>query len=261
MQLRERVAGSWQTQAILVLLLSAIIAGLGAQYTRFSFLQIMILADIVGGIIISIYQINDGDTQSQSTDDAEVPAEAGTSGSAEDTTKTPPSDGLTAEQRQIQNEIIRRAYDRFDDNPYGAIFHRSSFIDEISNELDVSEESVQKVWKITRDDGFFKKRGSSIHITQLGLDRAEALGEDLLIDDAIQDDILDILDEEYREDPHRPKITRDQLIEAMDCSSDAVDHNVWLLDEKGYIEKQTYMGDSRGYQSVQITNLGRRVLE
>lgn len=73
---------------------------------------------------------------------------------------------------------------------------------------------------------------------------------------------MDVLLQAYREEPSYPRIDRDDLLAAVGFSEDEVDHNLWLLAEKGFVETQAYLNErDAGYDEVEITQLGRDVTQ
>lgn len=186
---------------------------------------------------------------------------SGVSDSQISQTRTPPSQGLDDQELSLQNQMIRRDYQEFYDNPVAHVVHRQPHVNNPIKDWDADSETVRKVWKITTDDGFYRKRDKSWKLTPKGVDRAEELGEEILLSEDIQEEILHFLIQKYNERPMRAVVQRDTLLDELDCSEKEVDHNVWLLGEKGFVDTEGYLGDSRGYSQVEITQLGRRVTE
>lgn len=270
----ERLIG----KLLLAWLVALVLAGIGTIYTSFSIVEIAGVIGMLGTLGILAVQVHEaadrekeepgdsaeqGDVASPSAkDDGED--RGGTDGSSSEQ-QVGSTDGLSATERRVQNELIREAYRRFAKRPFtfwpsprGEML-RSHLQDEFD---DVDDAVIDKVWRFSKDDGFFKRRPGkqSLTITPKALWRAEELGEDLLLDDSVQGDLLDILLQSYRSDPTYPRVNREELIEAVGRSSDVVDHNLWLLREKGYVETQAYINSSDGgYSEVEITQLGRQV--
>jgi len=171
-----------------------------------------------------------------------------------------PSSGLDTEQKDIQNEIIRVAYNEFEDQPFRFMLsHRAShLISEVADRTSVDEETVQSIWKFSRDDEFFRKRGRSWRMTPKALFRAEELGLDIKLSDEIQEELLDVLLQSYRSDPHHHRIRQESLIEDMEYPRASTLQNLWFLEEKGYIEREAYLG---GNADVEISDRGRRYME
>lgn len=92
--------------------------------------------------------------------------------------------------------------------------------------------------------------------------RADELGEEILLNEAVQDDIMDVLLQAYREQPSYPRINREDLLAAVGVSEDEIDHNLWLLAKKGFVETEAYLNEREaGYDEVEITPLGRDVTQ
>lgn len=171
-----------------------------------------------------------------------------------------PTAGLRPEQKQVQNELIRVAYEEFEDNPFSFMvtYQAQGLVDEVSERLDVEQNDVSKVWKFCKDDEFFRKRGNAWRITPKAVFRAGELGENVDLENAVQEEILDTLLQEYRNDPHRSRVSQNTLLDAISQSRKVVLQNLWYLCEKRYVERAAYLGGNADYE---ITDLGRRVLE
>ncbi len=262
---------------ILAWLAALILAGIGTVYTHFSLVEIAGVIGMLGTLGILAIQVHntsnnrvepedageyvDGTDRSDTSDDV-VNVDGDGASTEYDVGAT---EGLSATERRVQNELIRESYRRFSEQPF--TFWPSPQGERLRSYLndefgDVDEDVIDKVWRFSKDDGFFKRRPGkrSLTITPTTLWRAKELGEELLLDDAVQDEILDVLLQSYRSDPTYPRVDRDELIEAVARSSDVVDHNLWLLREKGYVETQAYINSSDGgYSEAEITKLGRQV--
>ncbi|MFC5133481.1 MULTISPECIES: hypothetical protein [Haloferacaceae] len=260
---------------ILAWLAALVLAGIGTVYTPFSLVEIAGVIGMLGTLGILAIQVHntsnnrvgpedsgeyvDGTDRSDTSDDVVDGDEASTEHDVGAT------EGLSATERRVQNELIREAYRRFAERPFTfwPTPQGEMLCSYLQDEFDdVDEEVINKVWRFSKDDGFFKRRPGkrSLTITPTTLWRAEELGEEILLDDAVQDEILDVLLQSYRADPTYPRVDRDELIEAVGRSSDVVDHNLWLLREKGYVETQAYINSSDGgYSEAEITKLGRQV--
>jgi predicted transcriptional regulator len=59
-------------------------------------------------------------------------------------------------------------------------------------------------------------------------------------------------------DPHHPMVGEEDIVKSVDQSQNKILQNLWFLCEKGYIEREGYIGGNAVYQ---ITDRGRRYLE
>jgi hypothetical protein len=171
-----------------------------------------------------------------------------------------PTSGLRPEQKQIQNELIKTSYKEFEENPFTfRLTHQGQrLVNEVSDRLDADQSEISKVWQFCKDSEFFRKRGNAWRITPKAVFRAEELGQNIQLDDGIQEEILDALLQEYRNDPYHSRVSQDTLLGAIPQSRKVVLQNLWYLCEKRYIEREAYLGGAANYQ---ITDLGRRILE
>lgn len=181
--------------------------------------------------------------------------------------RTTATAGLSPDEKRVQNALIKKAYQDFSDDPFTFMITRGAphLVQEIVEAVDrVDQETVEKVWRFSKDDGFFKRQpgGNSLRFTPKAVWRAKELGEEVRLDETVQDEILDVLLQAYRENPRGPKIDRDELIEAVGRDTDDIDHNLWLLEEKGYVETEAFLNArDGGYDNVKITKLGREVTQ
>lgn len=235
-----------------------------ASQSNFSIVQaagVLVMLTSIGSFILQHHQTDQQPVQSPND---EVDNLSSFDHEEENSTssRVTATSGLSPTERRVQNELIRTTYRTFTDRPFSFTVHRQAqhLIEDVADAVDsVDEDTVERVWQFTIDDGFFERPpgGNSLQMTPIGVQRAGELGEEVLLDDDVQDEIVDILFAAYREDPSRHRVGRDELLEAVGFDEDVVDHNVWLLEEKGFVETTTSMG--AGYHAVEITRLGREV--
>lgn len=219
--------------------------------------------------IIRVFQQDAAGREMESTSSDSVAAddEGQASNGAEDGQRVTATSGLSLTERQVQNTLIKEAYMQFAEGPFRFQVMRSGhpLVEEVTDLFDdVEDEAIEKVWRFTRDDGFFTRQpgGNAWRLTPKAVWRAYELGEEILLNDDVQDEIMDVLLQAYREEPSYPRIDRDDLLAAVGFSEDEVDHNLWLLAEKGFMETQTYLNErDAGYDEVGITQVGRDVTQ
>lgn len=234
-----------------------------AIVTDQSFIQLVLAGGALGTIGILLLSFLNISTELASGDDSTPNTDSATSKDTNEPSATP---GLSLTERRVQNALITNAYRDFAEGPFLQLLPRDQapYRDSIMDTIDAAdEEAVQRVWRFSKDDGFFQRRPSSKSLTLApkAVWRAESLGEEVLMDDTVQDEILDVLLAAYRENPSYARVDRDVLIDAVGSSADDVDHNVWWLEEKGYVEVTQYVGpaDDAGYDTAEITDLGRQI--
>lgn len=262
-EFRERLLA----KLVVAWILSLILAYIVASQTTYSIVQaagVLVMLTSSGSLILQHHQTSQQSHQLP-REEVEEPSEPDESESSTSSRVTATS-GLSPTERQVQNELIRTAYRTFTDNPFSFSVHRQAphLVEDVAESVDgVDEETVQRVWQFSIDDGFFERPpgGNSLQMTPKGVRRAGELGEEILLDEAIRDEIMDVLLAAYRENPSHPLVGRGELIEAVGVDEEEVDHNVWLLEEKGFVETQTSIGVSAGYREVEITRLGREVTQ
>jgi biotin operon repressor len=268
MDLRDRLLTNWRWQVGIIVSLLMISGGFVVYYTEYQFLfvftVISLISGIISGIVIIVYHFNPHNEEpNENSRGVESPTDSIGNGRGrnQQTPRVGPSSGLTAEEQSVQNEMIRRDYQRFYENPVPHFVARQPHVNGPSEDWETDADTVRKVWKISRDSDLYYKSGNSHHLSLKGVKRAKELGEEVLFDDDIQDEILDLLLQGYRDDPTRPVVSREDLLDALGCSELDLDHNIWFLEQKGFIETNTFQGDSRGYREAEITQYGRKIAE
>ena len=198
--------------------------------------------------------------EDESSDESQSDDQEGSSSKAGGPQRIGPTVGLQPEQKKIQNELIEIAFKEFTDKPFAftLTYQAPRLISEVIERTNADEDAVQTVWKFCRDDEFFRKRGNSWRITPKAVFRAEELGLDVALNDALQEEILDTFLQAYQSDPHHPMVGEEDITKSMGQPRNEILQNLWFLSEKGYIEREAYIGGDAVYQ---ITDHGRRYLE
>lgn len=265
--LRDGILTDWRWQAGFVVFLSVILGVVAGRYSNFHMIEVIVGVNAIAGLVAVVYQLSSneqphiGNVQREEQQESDTIDTETHSEDENERSRIGASDGLTAEEQAVQNEMIRRDYRDFYENPVANFVYRQPSVNGLSEDWEEDTETVRKVWRISTDDGFYDRKKNSWELSPKAVQRAEELGEDILLDENIQDEVLELLLENYRDNPMRPLVSRDTLIDALDCSENEIDHNIWLLKKKRYVETEAYIGDSRGYSEVKITDLGRRVVE
>lgn len=244
----------------LIILASVLIAYGISELTGYDTLTLILgmggLASIISFIDNSIRDQkptpNDSSTP-ENNDSAESADE-----SKQDTNKIGATSGLNVEQKRIQDELIKVAYNEFvEEVPYYMLTYQApQLVEKVAENTNTSEDEVSKVWQFTKDDEFFRQKGNSWRITPKAIFRAEEIGEQILLDESTQEDILDLLLLEYHESPTYAKVNKNELIEALDVEKDKALQNLWYLEQKRYVEADRYMGGRSDYS---ISDFGRKI--
>jgi hypothetical protein len=195
-----------------------------------------------------------------SGDSPEEIAESSSNSDEDSSQRIGSSAGLRPEQKQIQNELLQVAYQEFEQDPFSFMltYQAPHLVEEVADRTNSEQDDVSHVWQFCKDDGFFRKRGNAWRMTPKAVFRAEELGEDVHLDDNIQEDLLNSLLQEYRNDPHRSRVSQNTLLNSFSHDREVIMQNMWYLCEKNYVERESYVGGNAEYE---ITGLGRRVAE
>lgn len=266
MGITKTMRGNLLAKLALIWGFSLIVAYIVSTQSAFTLVQIATVLAMLGTLGIFFLQFHETtepltppSVESVDTDE-ETDAEESSSSRGEPTVDLSPS------ELRAQNELIKTTFQAWKDNPVGFSISRQAphLIQDVAESLeDVDEDIVKRSWRLTIDDDFFKRLpgGNMLRLTPQAVWRAEALGEDHYLDEAIRDEILDVLFQAYRENPSHSPVGRDELLDALARSEDEVDQNVWWLQEKRYVETNNAIGINAGYFSVEITDLGRKITQ
>lgn len=137
---------------------------------------------------------------------------------------------------------------------------RPSLIENITNHLDgANENNVEYQLTVLEEDGLVSNKKRQVQVTRRGLERYEELGGDTNLDDDLQEEILNVLLEAKKNDPRKPRVGKQELIDSLSEEEETVAENVWALNDVGYVELQQSLGTD--YHAVSISSIGRRALE
>lgn len=216
---------------------------------------------ILLGTLYSVFMANQKDDNPKQNSKQDTNSEK-TESSTNDTESQQigPSSGLRPKQKQAQNKLIQVAYKKFEENPFLFMltYQGTELIQETAEQLDMDQDEVSKVWQFSKDDGFFRKRGNAWRMTPKSLFRVKELGQEIQLEDSIQEEILDSLFQEYRSSPNHAPVSQNTLLNSISQTRETILQNLWYLCEKNYIERNGYMGNKADYE---ITRLGRQVMD
>lgn len=137
-------------------LIFAIIVGYAVS-TRFNYNLLATVSTIftAGIFLAAIYTafFVEEDSTSASTESSENTEEASetdtpnSSSASSSSEQIGPTAGLRLEQKQIQNELIKVAYEEFEENPFSFMvtYQAQRLVDEVSDRLNVEQSTVSKV--------------------------------------------------------------------------------------------------------------------
>ncbi|TQQ81869.1 hypothetical protein [Halonotius roseus] len=262
---RRKKIGIFIIFGSVVLASSLLIGYLISENSKYGLISSISAVFIGGNMLVGLYQLvstdrnhtniglgekQDQDSKQNEEDDSQETAKSNQIG---------PSKSLRPEQIQAQNELIRTAYDEFEENPFTFMltYQASGVVEEVAEQINADKEIVSKVWQFCKDDEYFRKRGNSWRLAPKALYRAEELGVETRLDEDIQDKILNSLLQEYRDNPHHSPVGQETLLETIAGEKKTILQNLWFLCEKNYVEREGYIGGAW----FEITKLGRRVAE
>lgn len=259
--------GKFALMALVILAVSIILGYIISKIFNFNPLLTVSTIFTAGILLVGLFETVSSDERTRpeirtenSEDSPEGSGESSSNSGENSSQRIGSSAGLRAEQKQIQNELLRVAFEEFEQDPFSFMltYQAPHLVEEVVERTDSEQNDVSQVWQFCKDDGFFRKRGNAWRMTPKAVFRAEELEENLHLDDGIQEDILNSLLQEYRDDPHRSRVSQDTLLDSLSQSREVIMQNLWYLCEKNYVEREAYIGGNAEYE---ITGLGRRVIE
>lgn len=159
--------------------------------------------------------------------------------------------------KNIEKAIFDVMYDATD-SPISTIIVRSSLIEDVSDQLeDVDQSEIEYQLTVLEEDWFLERDNDTVAWRGKGMERYEDLGGETNLDPEVQNDVLEILLEEKKNDPNHAYVSKEELIDRVGKEEKIVTENVWKLRQSGYVELRQAIGSD--YISVTITSSGRRM--
>src|SRR6056297_1230289 len=121
---------NWKWRAGLVVSLSVVLGILAGRYTEYQILDVVLGVNAIAGLISVVYQLSNSGEQppdkeiQQELEPENDEANTETQKEKQQEQRIGPSKGLTAEEQAVQNEMIRRDYRDFYENPVVNFVHR-----------------------------------------------------------------------------------------------------------------------------------------
>jgi len=168
---------------------------------------------------------------------------------------------MQEKDEKIRREVLKWLYNGFEDNP-SAKWDGTALPDDLDQ---FDETDIEYV--VNRMDGELvdteASTSSPMHTIDLhpqGIEELHQQGFDTLLDDDARYEILAVLYQASREDPRRPFVSRDELVDAVGFGEEKVDQNIWYLKEKRLVERQGGLGGGL-FRRVKITEHGSEKYE
>jgi hypothetical protein len=165
----------------------------------------------------------------------------------------------------IQENVLEKHIHSLKEQQWVAPLDADGIIDTVSSDLGVDVEEVVYNIKLL-DDNFCIDHQPSIggngttELKTRGVEEYEDLSDDVVVplDDIAE--VLTHLDDEERQSPRSPNLSRDELLDNTDLSEEELDVTVWYLCNTGHIEARTSLG-TPVWISAKIERRGRETLK
>lgn len=165
----------------------------------------------------------------------------------------------------IQEKILEEHILSLKEQQWAAPLDGDSVVETVASSLDVDTDEV--IYHIKRlDDDFCINHQPTLggngttELKARGVEKYENLSNDVAIP---LDDIADVLtrlDDEERDSPRNPSLSRDELLDETDLADEELDVTVWYLYNTGHIEARTSLG-TPVWTSAKIERRGRETLK
>lgn len=99
-----------------------------------------------------------------------------------------------------------------------------------------------------------------IEILPKGIEKLHQDGYETILDNDARYEILDVLYQKSREDPRRPFVSREDLIDTVAFDEEEIDQNIWYLKEKRLVEHEGGMSGNL-FRRVKNTKHGSEQYE
>jgi hypothetical protein len=168
---------------------------------------------------------------------------------------------MKEKDEKIRREVLKWLYNGFEENP-SAKWDGTALPEDLDQFDDTAIEYV-----VGRMDGELvdteATTSSPMHTIDLrpqGIEELHQQGFDTLLDDNSRYEILEVLYQASRDNPRRPFVSRDDLLDAVEFGEQKVDQNIWYLKEKKLVERQGGLGGGL-FSRVKITEYGSEKYE
>jgi hypothetical protein len=168
---------------------------------------------------------------------------------------------MKQKDEKIRREILKWLYEGFEEHP-GATFDGT----ELPEDLDQFDNTDIEYVIGRMEDEFVETSATSkspfyhVELLPKGIEKLHQDGFETILDSDSRYEILEVLYQRSREDPRRPFVKRDSLIEIVSSSEEEVDRNIWYLKEKRLVESRPGMSGNL-FRRAKITEYGSEKYE
>jgi hypothetical protein len=141
-------------------------------------------------------------------------------------------------QKELIDRLVVEEYRDFAQEPLGYTADRDDCVERLVND-GATESGAEEAW-----EGFEKRYlvhdGGGLTLSAHGVDRAEALGETVYLDESVRTGIIDAVGS------HETGVTLSSVADETGVEEKKLLHNLWILRRRGVVETRTDVsGDGR----------------
>lgn len=168
---------------------------------------------------------------------------------------------MKEKDEKIRREVLKWLYGGFEENP-SAKWDGTALPDDLDqfDETDIEYVVNRMDGELVDTEATTTSPMHTIDLRPQGIEELHQQGFETLLDDEARYEILAVLYQASREDPRRPFVAREELIDTVESGEDKVDQNIWYLKEKGLVERQGGLGGGL-FNRVKITEHGSEKYE
>lgn len=168
---------------------------------------------------------------------------------------------MKGEDKKIRREVLKWLYNGFEENP-SAKWDGTALPDDLDqfDETDIEYVVGRMDGELIDTEATTSSPMHTIDLRPQGIEELHRQGFDTVLDDDARYEILTVLYQASRDEPRRPFVSREDLMDSVGFETEKVDQNIWYLKEKRLVERQGGLGGGL-FNRVKITEYGSEKYE
>lgn len=168
---------------------------------------------------------------------------------------------MKEEDKKIRREVLKWLYNGFEENP-SAKWDGTALPDDLDqfDETDIEYVVGRMDGELIDTEATTSSPMHTIDLRPQGIEELHRQGFDTVLDNDARYEILTVLYQASRDEPRRPFVSREDLMDSVGFETEKVDQNIWYLKEKRLVERQGGLGGGL-FNRVKITEYGSEKYE
>jgi DNA-binding MarR family transcriptional regulator len=168
---------------------------------------------------------------------------------------------MKEKDEKIRREVLKWLYNGFEENP-SAKWNGTALPDDLDqfDETDIEYVVSRMDGELVDTEATTSSPMHTIDLRPQGIEELHQEGFDTLLDDDVRYEILAVLYQASRDEPRKPFVSREDLMDEVGVDEKKVDQNIWYLKEKRLVERQGGLGGGL-FSRVKITEYGSEKYE